>query len=612
MGQRIRHHDWSATLLGPLPSWPQSLRTIADLMVGSRQPVFVVWGADLTLLYNDGFAPTLGSRHPAALGRPFREVWPEPWDNYRSIIEGALSAEGQDDIERSASSGGRLDWAVGGFMFSCTSVKDDTGKVAGLYCTGSEATGHAPMEERLRQVQEAARIGSFGFDRRTGQAIASPEYLDLYGLPENESGAFSYEEWISLVHPDDRGWIEAETHKAVTDPICHQLEYDFRIIRADTGEMRWLTARTKLIREADGRFIRSLGAQWDITAEKDAEAALRASEEHYRSFITRSSEGIWLLELTPPLDTRLSVEEQIEAAYRNGRFVDCNDAMARMYGLSRAEDLIGKTLEFPLPSSDPEARAYLASVIRSGYSVTGAESVEQDAAGNPKYFDNSIIAIIEDGWLKRLWGIQRDITDRRRAEEQRTLLIHELNHRVKNTLATVQSIAAQTLRNAGTAQEARAALEERLMALARAHDVLTTESWEGAELKDIVAQALEPYRALGEDRLTMKGPELRLSPRIALALSMALQELTTNAVKHGALSNATGTVDIVWDVVRAEPDSRLHLRWQESGGPPVQPPTRQGFGTRLIERSLARELNGDVQIRFNPEGVLCTVDAPLD
>jgi two-component sensor histidine kinase len=117
---------------------------------------------------------------------------------------------------------------------------------------------------------------------------------------------------------------------------------------------------------------------------------------------------------------------------------------------------------------------------------------------------------------------------------------------------------------------------------------------------------------LGEDRLTMKGPELRLSPRIALALSMALQELTTNAVKHGALSNATGTVDIVWDVVRAEPDSRLHLRWQESDGPPVQLPTRQGFGTRLIERSLARELNGDVQIRFNPEGVLCTVDAPLD
>ncbi|MDF2975207.1 MAG: hypothetical protein K0R61_5657, partial [Microvirga sp.] len=470
---------------------------------------------------------------------------------------------------------------------------------------------HAPTEERLEQVQKAARIGSFDFDHNSGKAAASPEYLELYGLPGDRSGALSYEESIVSVHPQDQGWNEAETRKAVADPTRHQLEYDFRITRADTGEMRWLTARTKLIRDTDGRFIRSLGAQWDITAEKDAEAALRASEERYRSFVTHSSEGIWLLELTPPLDTNLSVEEQVELAYRNGRFVDCNDAMARMYGLGRAEDLIGKTLEFPLPSSDPAARAYLAGVICSGYNVTGVESVERDADGNPKYFENSIIAIIEDGWLKRLWGIQRDISDRRRAEEQRTLLIHELNHRVKNTLATVQSIAAQTLRNAGTAQEAKEALEGRLMALARAHDVLTTESWEGAELKDIAAQALEPYRSLGEDRLTMKGPELRLSPRIALALSMALQELTTNAVKHGALSNATGKVDITWEVSQVEAGNRLHLRWQETGGPPVQPPTRKGFGTRLIERSLARELNGDVQIMFNPEGVLCTVDAPL-
>ena len=611
MGQRIRHHDWSATLLGPLPSWPQSLRTIADLMVDSRQPGFVVWGADLTLLYNDSFAPTLGSRHPAALGRPFREVWPESWDRYRSSIEVALSGDVQDAMGQPASSGGRLDWAIGGFMFSWAPVRDDAGKISGFYCVGSGEIDRAPTEERLEQVQQAARIGSFDFDHNSGKAAASPEYLELYGLPGDRSGALSYAEWIGYVHPEDQGWIEAETRKAVADPACHQLEYDFRITRADTGEMRWLTARTKLIRDTDGRFIRSLGAQWDITAEKDAEAALRASEERYRSFVTHSSEGIWLLELTPPLDTNLSVEEQVELAYRNGRFVDCNDAMARMYGLGRAEDLIGKTLEFPLPSSDPAARAYLAGVICSGYNVTGVESVERDADGNPKYFENSIIAIIEDGWLKRLWGIQRDISDRRRAEEQRTLLIHELNHRVKNTLATVQSIAAQTLRNAGTAQEAKEALEGRLMALARAHDVLTTESWEGAELKDIAAQALEPYRSLGEDRLTMKGPELRLSPRIALALSMALQELTTNAVKHGALSNATGKVDITWEVSQVEAGNRLHLRWQETGGPPVQPPTRKGFGTRLIERSLARELNGDVRIMFNPEGVLCTVDAPL-
>jgi PAS domain S-box-containing protein len=460
-------------------------------------------------------------------------------------------------------------------------------------------------------VQEAARIGSFDFDRTTGKAVASLEYLELYGLPDDQSGAFSYGHWITLVHPEDRPWIEAETRAAVDDPARHQLEYEFRIYRADTGEMRWITARTKLIRDANGHFVRSLGAQWDITAEKRSEAALRESEERYRSFITRSSEGIWLLEFDPPLDTSLPVEEQVDLAYRHGRFVDCNDAMARMYGLERAEDLVGKTLEFPMPSADPDARAYLAGIILSGYSVNGVESVELDAAGNPKYFDNSMIGIVEKSQLKRLWGIQRDITERKRAEEQRTLLINELNHRVKNTLATVQSIASQTLRNAGTAARVKEALEGRLIALARAHDVLTRENWEGAELKEIVVQALAPYVDLEGGRLTMAGPEVRLAPHIALALSMALQELTTNAVKYGALSNEVGTIDIAWDAEPDETGSRLRLRWQESGGPYVQAPTHQGFGSRLIERSLARELNGNARIEFRPEGILCTVNAPL-
>jgi PAS domain S-box-containing protein len=466
-------------------------------------------------------------------------------------------------------------------------------------------------EERLRQVQEAARIGSFEFDRRSNKAIASPEYLELYGLPQNRSGFFSYEDWIALVHPDDRPRIEAETREAVADHARHQLDYEFRIFRADTGEMRWITARTKLIRDANGRFVRSLGAQWDVTAEKDAEVALRESEERYRSFIAHSSEGIWLLEFDPPLDTSLPVEAQVELAYRNGRFVECNDAMAAMYGLTRAEDLIGKTLEFPLPSSDPQARAFLTGVISSGYSLAGVESVELDAAGNRKQFDNSMTGIIEDGHLKRLWGIQRDITDRKQAEEQRTLLIHELNHRVKNTLATVQSIASQTLRNAPTMRDAKEALEGRLIALARAHDVLTRESWEGAELKEIVGQALAPYGSLGENRLHVSGPEIRLTPRIALALAMALQELATNAVKYGALANATGEIRITWNVEPARPSPRLHLRWEESGGPPVQAPSRRGFGSRLIERSLSQELNGIARIEFRPTGIVCTVDAPL-
>ncbi|MBL0404110.1 sensor histidine kinase [Microvirga aerilata] len=124
-------------------------------------------------------------------------------------------------------------------------------------------------------------------------------------------------------------------------------------------------------------------------------------------------------------------------------------------------------------------------------------------------------------------------------------------------------------------------------------------------------QAVAPYSSRGEDRLHLQGPKVRLPPRTALSLAMMLQELATNAVKYGALSNATGEIRIAWEVKQAEPSGYLHLWWEESGGPPVQAPARKGFGSRLIERSLAHDLNGTVRMEFRTGGVVCTVDAPL-
>jgi two-component sensor histidine kinase len=182
---------------------------------------------------------------------------------------------------------------------------------------------------------------------------------------------------------------------------------------------------------------------------------------------------------------------------------------------------------------------------------------------------------------------------------------------VKNTLATVQSVVSQTLRNTASSHEAKEAIESRLVALSRAHDVLTRENWEGADLYEIVQQAVAPYSSRGEDRLHLKGPRVRLPPRMALALAMALQELATNAVKYGALSNATGEINIEWTLSRSEDGLSLQLRWEESGGPPVREPSRRGFGTRLIERSLAQDLGGEVKVTFAPSGLMCVVDAPL-
>lgn len=202
----------------------------------------------------------------------------------------------------------------------------------------------------------------------------------------------------------------------------------------------------------------------------------------------------------------------------------------------------------------------------------------------------------------------RDTTDRRIAEEQRDLLIKELEHRVKNTLTIVQSIAAQTFRHSGVDPSVQRAFEGRLITLSNVHSVLTQQSWDSAELHDVVRSALRAHGAPGEQRFTIDGPEMRLSPQSAVALSMAVHELATNAIKYGALSTEGGHVDVSWNAA----DGRFRWSWRERGGPRVKTPKRKGFGSRMIERALALQLSGKVMIDYQPGGVVCTIDAPLE
>jgi PAS domain S-box-containing protein len=206
---------------------------------------------------------------------------------------------------------------------------------------------------------------------------------------------------------------------------------------------------------------------------------------------------------------------------------------------------------------------------------------------------------------------QREIAERREAEQHRRLLMNELNHRVKNTLATVQSIAAQTLRSSALEASVRETFDARLIALSNAHNLLMSENWKGATLAEVVAAALAPYRAAGADRFAVSGPEVPLSAKTALALSMALHELAANAGKYGALSDDAGRVALAWEAEGREGDARLRIRWAERGGPPATPPQRKGFGSRLIERGLAAELGGTARLAFEPGGLVCTIEAPM-
>ncbi len=231
--------------------------------------------------------------------------------------------------------------------------------------------------------------------------------------------------------------------------------------------------------------------------------------------------------------------------------------------------------------------------------------------GTAAWVRMSAIPIFADkGQVTGALVVVADIEGEKQDEARRTLLINELNHRVKNTLASVQSIAAQTFRTSILTEDGLAAFEERLLALSNAHNLLTQEHWEGADLKRLSTLVLEPHDP-GDGRVRTTGSSVRLKPPAALAFAMALHELATNAVKYGALSTPRGRVDLKWTVDKTPDGRRLRVSWIEKGGPPIRLPIKKGFGTRLIERSLAFELGSESTIRYEPDGVVCDIDADM-
>ncbi|WP_074078423.1 PAS domain S-box protein [Microvirga massiliensis] len=286
-----------------------------------------------------------------------------------------------------------------------------------------------------------------------------------------------------------------------------------------------------------------------------------------------------------------------------------NKGAERLFGYTAAE-VIGKPITLLIPPERHDEESMILARIRRGERLSQYETVRVRKDGTS--IDISLTVSPVRGADGRIIGaskIARDITERKRAEMRRQLLVNELNHRVKNTLAVVQSVAAQSFRGE-TDGHAYARFEARLMALARAHDILTREDWESADLRDLVTRTVAPHCA-DASRFELNGAPLRISASMALSLTMALHELCTNAAKYGALSNATGRVHIGWHVTDGSGGRRLHLRWAERGGPAVLPPRSRGFGSRLIERGLARELDADVRLDYAPSGVICTIGAPL-
>jgi PAS domain S-box-containing protein len=406
----------------------------------------------------------------------------------------------------------------------------------------------------------------------------------------------------ALVPPDHvPALIAAETEALET---LTPVDVEIPMRHAVTGEERWyrLISSPRLL--PDGSLIWD-GVQIDVTERKRATEAVRASEERLRTVLEQMPVGVMMARIPTgePLfhnaKTLALLGREPWSAQKEG---------PRRFGAIHPDGRPYAGREYPIIRT-----------IRSGDVVDREELIYRRQDGRILNLAVSSAPVVGDGESFAVSTLY-DITESKRAEEHLRLLVNELNHRVKNTLATVQSIAAQSFRGLEGSNEtggvalARSAFEARLFALARAHDVLTRENWEGAGLRAIAMEAVAPYRGrtARTDPFILEGPDLRMTPKVALSLSMALHELCTNAVKYGALSRRKGRVHIRWAGVDRPDGPCLSLRWEERGGPPVVPPSRKGFGSRMIERSLARELAGDVVLAYEPAGLICTIRFPLN
>ncbi len=629
-GALIAARDWGGTALGPIDRWPQSLRTALALVLRSSVPIVMLWGEDGIMLYNDAYSAFAGGRHPALLGMKVREAWPEVAsfnDNVMRVVLGGGTLAYRDQALALARHGHpeqvwmNLDYSP---------VIDESGRPAGVIGIVAETTDRVLAQRRaefLNMVAERLRaIASPGEVIAEGTALLG-EYLgvDRVGYCDVR------EEADGLLVLLDRDWCAPGTPSVagryLLSPEVSPLLADYKngrlvvftdirtdprtaaIAEEEISRLSGARARIIIPLVKDGRLAALLFVHSTNPREWTAEevALVRDVAERTWAGITRARSEEAL---------RLS-EERMRLALIAGKITDWywNATTDRIrFSPRAAENLnISETFE---PSSKDVALA-VAEEDRAFVLAAGEAAV---ATGEPYQIeyrmmrgDGKVAWIATYGQPVRgpagevtgVIGISQEITARKEAEQHQKLLINELNHRVKNTLAIVQAISHQSFASEGLSRDARAAFEGRLSALSSAHNLLTEQNWEGASLRQVVSGGMAAYK-MGE-RLCITGPDIPLTPKTAVSIAMAVHELATNAAKYGALSVPEGRVDVKWDAA----DDRLSLVWRERDGPPVVVPTRRGFGSRMIERGLAAELGGTVSIAFAPEGVVCTVEAPL-
>ena len=650
VGALMRAQDWSNSPLGPPETWPQSLRAIVTLLLHSKFPMFVAWGKELGFLYNDPYAEILGAKHPRALGARFFDIWSEIWPDISPLIDAALAGEAnyREDLPLVMNRKGydEQTW----FTFSYSPVRDESGAIVGMFCACTETTKRRQAEDALRQSRtqlEAELTDAKLLQDLSARLIHEADPAALYESIIDAAVAIMRSDFASMqmFHPERgqggalrlltfRGfsaeaakfweWVGADS----TGSTCGAaLRTGRRVVAHDVEQCAFMagsedlaTYRATGIRSCqstpllarNGRIVGMISTHWrdpfhpterqlgllDVVARQAADfieraqaiSALRHRAAQHETLVNQSPLGIYLV------DSEFRIREVNPVAVPVfgdiglvGRELD--EVAHTLWQDNYADEIMRifrHTLQTGEPYFAPECAAY---------------RIDRNTT---EYYEWRLDRItLPDGRFGVVCHF-RDIAAQVRARQTQQLLVEELNHRVKNTLASVQAIAQHTLRSTrDDPAEFASKFAGRVQSLARAHSLLTSTVWKGADLRDLIRDQLE-LCPIDQSRLTAAGPAIHMLPQMVQHVALMLHELGTNSAKHGALSTPQGSVTIAWAVE----DGLLHLRWVEQGGPSVAVPLTRGFGTTLIEQS-ARSEGGNTRMSIGASGIAWDITLPL-
>lgn len=453
---------------------------------------------------------------------------------------------------------------------------------------------NAQLAKKLAVALQAAELGVWEWDLAADRFIYSARAKEIFGFePDVE---VTRERILEVMHPEDHLRAKEQAARSMDPRNKQRLPYRYRIRRADNGAVRWIHAFGEPIFETrDGTLIAVgfIGTVQDVTAEVEAKERLEYQEARLRLAIEASGMAVWEIDLATE-----AVTHSPELNRLCGFPTDARPTLAEF----RSRYAPGERERLELIGAEARSR---------GETKVATEIHHIWPDGTEKWlFLRAQLAPGEKNYGGRVIGVLIDITDEKQREQHQALMISELKHRIKNSFAVTQAVISQSLRGDEISPASRARLFARLQALASAHDEIVKGAWESASLKAVIGRARSTFEGNYDARVHVDGDDAILPPRAALAFSLVLHELFTNAIKYGSLSKEGGSIRIDLQADASE-DSYLTFRWSEHDGPAVAEPVHTGFGTRLLDRLLSAELDAGVTRRFDPAGFVCRIRVPL-